>query len=70
MALILIDLHTREGITGRAYLEPYVPKSMQYLIPALNDLAEMFRGRPVVPVDMYAQRRGNPCISSAMKALP
>ena len=39
--LILIDLHTREGITGRAYLEPYVPKSMQYLIPALNDLAEM-----------------------------
>ena len=55
--LILIDLHTREGITGRAYLEPYVPKSMQYLIPALNDLAEMFRGRPVVPVDMYDQAR-------------
>ena len=55
--LILIDLHTREGITGRAYLEPYVPKSMQYLIPAHNDLAEMFRGRPVVPVDMYDQAR-------------
>ncbi|MEE3288441.1 MAG: enolase C-terminal domain-like protein, partial [Pseudomonadota bacterium] len=55
--LILIDLHTREGITGRAYLEPYVPKSMKYLIPALNDLAELFHGQPVAPVDMYDQAR-------------
>ena len=35
--LILIDLQTKEGIIGRSYLEPYVPKSMKYLVSALND---------------------------------
>src|SRR5580693_8707695 len=43
--LILIDLHTAEGVIGRAYLEPYIPKSMRYLIPALHDLDEMLKGR-------------------------
>ena len=28
--LILIDLATEEGIVGRSYLEPYIPKSMRY----------------------------------------
>ena len=36
--LILIDLHTEEDVVGRSYLEPYLVKSMRYLIPALNDL--------------------------------
>ena len=31
--VILIDLETEEGVNGRAYLEPYVPKSMNYLVP-------------------------------------
>ena len=35
--LILIDLYTEEGIIGRSYLEPYIVKSMRYLIPALQD---------------------------------
>ena len=30
--LILIDIETEEGVSGRAYLEPYVPKSMKYLV--------------------------------------
>jgi mandelate racemase len=34
--LILIDLRTEEGIVGRSYLEPYVVKSMRYLVPALE----------------------------------
>lgn len=51
--LILIDLETEEGITGRAYLEPYVPKSMRYLVPALHDLGEMLKGRRVAPVEFY-----------------
>lgn len=55
--LILIDLHTREGVVGRAYLEPYVPKSMKYLVPALNDLGELFRGRRIVPAQMYEEAR-------------
>ena len=38
--LILIDLVTEEGVVGRSYLEPYVPKAMLYHIPALHDQGE------------------------------
>jgi mandelate racemase len=51
--LILIDLHTEEGVIGRSYLEPYVPKSMRYLIPAVHDLGEMLKGRRLAPVEIY-----------------
>ena len=51
--LILIDLHTKEGITGRSYLEPYVAKSMRYLIPALNDLSDLFKGREVTATELF-----------------
>jgi len=36
--LVLIDLATEEGVTGRAYLAPYIVKAMRYLVPALHDL--------------------------------
>lgn len=55
--LILIDLHTEEGVVGRSYLEPYTTKTMKYLIPALHDLAEMFKGQPVTPLKMYEAAR-------------
>jgi mandelate racemase len=55
--LILIDLHTEEGVTGRSYLEPYVPKSMRYLIPALHDLGEMLKGRRLAPIEFYEAAR-------------
>ena len=55
--LILIDLQTKEGIIGRSYLEPYVPKSMKYLVSALNDLSELFQGKPIFPFDMFEQAR-------------
>lgn len=53
--LILIDLETHQGVSGRAYLEPYIPKSMKYLVPALLDLGEMLEGHPLAPVDMFAK---------------
>ena len=55
--LILIDLHTEEGVIGRSYLEPYVPKSMRYLIPALHDLGEMFKGRRFAPIEFFEAAR-------------
>jgi len=55
--LILIDLHTEEGVTGRAYLEPYVPKAMRYLVPALDDLGEMLKGQRVAPLEFYQAGR-------------
>ena len=55
--LILIDLQTEEGVTGRAYLEPYLPKAMNYLVPALHDLGELLAGRRVAPVEFYQAAR-------------
>ena len=55
--VILIDLLTEEGITGRSYLEPYVVKSMRYLVPALHDLGEMIKGRRLAPVELFDAAR-------------
>jgi len=55
--LILIDLQTEEGVVGRAYLEPYIVKSMRYLIPMLKDLAEALKGRSIAPVELYEAAR-------------
>ena len=55
--LILIDLHTEEGVIGRAYLEPYIRRSMRYLIPALHDLGEVLKGRRLGPVEIYEAGR-------------
>lgn len=55
--LILIDLHTEEGVIGRSYLEPYAVKSMRYLVPMLHDLGELLRGQRVIPMELYALAR-------------
>ena len=55
--LILIDLLTEEGIVGRSYLEPYVIKSMRYLVPALEDLGVMLKGRRVAPCELFEAAR-------------
>jgi mandelate racemase len=55
--LILIDLQTDEGVVGRSYLEPYTPKAMKYLIPALHDFGAMLEGRPVAPAELYELAR-------------
>jgi mandelate racemase len=51
--MILIDLHTEEGVTGCSYLEPYLRQSVRYLIPAIRDLAAARTGKPVRPVDDF-----------------
>ncbi|MCH2549642.1 MAG: mandelate racemase [Alphaproteobacteria bacterium] len=55
--LILIDVYTKEGIIGRSYLEPYVVKSMKYLIPALKDFSDMLSGSILSPIDLYEKTR-------------
>jgi mandelate racemase len=55
--LILIDLHTEEGVVGRSYLEPYAVKTMKYLIPALHGFGEMLKGRKVAPLELYEAAR-------------
>ncbi len=55
--LILVDLYTEEGVVGRSYLEPYIINSMRYLVPALNDLGDLLKGRKVAPVEIYEVAR-------------
>lgn len=55
--IILIDLLTEEGVVGRSYLEPYVVKSMRYLLPALQDLGAMLKGRQVAPAELFEASR-------------
>jgi mandelate racemase len=54
--IILIDLYTNEGVVGHSYLEPYLKQSARYIIPAIEDLAEAGKGKPLAPFDAY--RRG------------
>ena len=51
--LILIDLHTEQGIVGKAYLEPYIVKSLRYLVPALEDLGDFLKGRRIAPMELF-----------------
>jgi mandelate racemase len=51
--LILINLHTEEGLVGRSYLEPYLERSVRYLVPAIRDLAGARTGRPIAPLDDF-----------------
>ena len=55
--LILIDLYTAQGVTGRSYLEPYVSKAMRYLVAALNDMADLLKGRPLAPFELFGAAR-------------
>jgi mandelate racemase len=55
--LVLIDLLTEEGIVGRSYLEPYLVKSMRYIVPALQDFGVMLQGRRLAPVELFHEAR-------------
>ena len=55
--LILIDLQTEQGIVGRSYLAPYLKQAVRYIVPAIQDLAEARRGKPLAPLDDFASGR-------------
>jgi mandelate racemase len=55
--LILIDLQTKEGVTGRSYLEPYLRAAPRYIVPAIRDLAAARTGQPVRPLEDFQQGR-------------
>jgi mandelate racemase len=52
---ILIDVRTREGVTGRGYLEPYVAKAVGPIIGVIENVAQMFQGKPLAPLDVYGE---------------
>lgn len=53
--LLLIDLETEEGITGRTYLFCYMPLGAQLIARALQDLIERVKGDAVEPEKIAAK---------------
>ena len=56
--LLLIDVTTEQGITGRGYLAPYLSRAATALRTILTDMGTVLRGQPVAPAAAQAQARG------------
>ncbi len=56
--LLLIDVATEQGITGRGYIGPYLDRAAAALLPAMRDLGAAMRGRPVAPAAAFHASRG------------
>src|SRR5712664_3897932 len=54
-SLLLIDLETEEGVTGRTYLFCYLPLGAQLMARALHDLLSRIKGDAVDPVAIAAK---------------
>jgi mandelate racemase len=54
-SLLLIDLLTEEGITGRAYLFGYTRRGAVHIAALLRDIADLTRGERATPVELYAK---------------
>ncbi|MCC6778500.1 MAG: mandelate racemase [Hyphomicrobiales bacterium] len=52
--LLLIDLETEEGVTGRAYLWSYFPAAMTAIASILDESARVLKGRRLAPVDFWS----------------
>src|SRR5262245_7985262 len=53
--LLLIDLDTEEGITGRSYLFCYLRASARPIAAMLDEIGAMVKGDPVAPADLWAK---------------
>jgi len=53
--LLLIDLETEEGITGRSYLFCYLRAAARPLATMLDEIATMVKGDRVAPADLWTK---------------
>jgi mandelate racemase len=51
--MLLIDLETEEGVTGRAYLFGYLAGGPRYFAPLLEDIGAMLKGQPLAPAQQF-----------------
>jgi mandelate racemase len=56
--LLLVDLETEEGITGRAYLFCYLSAAAPAIAKMLEEVLAVTRGDPVAPVDLWGKLAG------------
>ena len=53
--LLLIDLETEEGITGRAYLFCYLRAAAPAIVSLLGEVERVVKGETVAPADLWAK---------------
>jgi mandelate racemase len=53
--LMLIDLETEEGVTGRSYLFCYLRASARPIAAMLDEVGALVQGDPVAPADLWAK---------------
>src|SRR5262245_4965056 len=53
--LLLIDLDTEEGVTGRTYLWSYFPAAVVAIAKILEEVERVARGERVAPLDLWAR---------------
>jgi mandelate racemase len=51
--LLLIDIETAEGVTGRAYLWSYFPRAMVAIASLLKEVEERVQGQRVAPATLW-----------------
>ena len=59
--LLLIDLDTEQGVTGRSYLFCYLPAAAPAIAASLAEVASVVKGDAVAPLDLWAQARRALC---------
>ena len=55
--IVVIDLYTNEGIVGTSYLQPYLIKSLKYIITMIDDFNEVLKNKTLSPYDNYEELR-------------
>src|SRR6478752_1785416 len=53
--LLLIDVETAEGVTGRAYLWSYFPRAMTAIASILKEIEERVQGQPLIAADLWTR---------------
>ena len=53
--LVLIDVATDQGITGRAYIFAYTRLTLKPLVQLIEDIGSELAGKPIAPFDLMAQ---------------
>ena len=52
--LLLIDLETEEGVTGRTYVFCYLPAAAPAIMSLLGEVERIVQGKPVAPAELWA----------------
>src|SRR5690242_21894406 len=53
--LLLIDVETEQGVTGRAYLWSYFPRAMVAIASILQEVEERTKGESIQPTELWGK---------------